>query len=107
MYRGTGEMYGRNEGRGELHVWGGIVSARLKDYAGALDTSPEAVLSAVDREEIAPVVDTADAKGRGSDRDRPTEPALRCLAFTREDFRRLVAAVAPGKADKEPAAAGR
>jgi hypothetical protein len=107
MHSGTGKRYGEQQERGELSVWGGIVSARLKDYAGALNAEPQAVLSAVDREEIAPVVDTADAKGRGSDRERPTEPALRCLAFTREDFRQLVAAVAPGKADKEPAAAGR
>ena len=86
-------------------MWGGIVSARLKDYAGALNAEPQAVLSAVDREEIAPVVDTADAKGRGSDRYRPTEPGLRCLAFTREDFRRLVAAIESGEVRAEGEAA--
>jgi hypothetical protein len=91
-HQGTSEPYGTEEGRGELSVWGGIVSARLSDYAGALDSTPQAVLDAVEAEGITPAVDTAEAKGRGDDRERPTEPGLRCLAFTREDFRRLVEA---------------
>jgi hypothetical protein len=52
-------------------------------------------------------VDTAEPKGRGKDRDRPTEPALRCLAFSREDFARLVAAVGDGEAQNSaPAGLG-
>jgi hypothetical protein len=90
---GTGKRYGAQSERGEIEAWGGIVSARLCDYAGAFDVEPQAVLDAVEAEGIEPAVDTAEAKGRGSDRERPTEPELRCLAFTREDFRQLVAAV--------------
>ena len=74
-------------------MWGGIVSARLEDIAGALETAPQAILGAVEREGIEPMLDTAEPKGRGSDRERPTEPELRCLAFTREDFARLVEAI--------------
>jgi len=103
---GTGKRYGAEQTRGEIEVWGGIVSARLSDYAGALDSTPEEVLNAVDAEGIEPVLDTAEPKGR-EDHDRPTDPDLRCLAFSREDFRRLVAAVAPGAIgdgpEKEPA----
>jgi hypothetical protein len=73
------------------------VSARLTDYAGALDSTPEEVLRALEAEGIEPTVDTAEAKGRGSDRERPTEPELRCLAFTREDFRRLLEAIGDGE----------
>ncbi|WP_043551525.1 hypothetical protein [Salinibacter ruber] len=36
---------------------------------------------------------TAEPKGQGKGRDRPTDPGLRCLALTREDFGRLVEAV--------------
>jgi len=91
---GTGKRYGAQRERGKIEAWGGIVAARLSDYAGARDSTPEAVLDAVDAEGIDPAVDTAEAKGR-EDHDRPTSPELRCLAFTREDFARLVEAVAP------------
>lgn len=94
---GTGKRYGAQSERGEIEAWGGIVSARLTDYAGALDSTPEEVLRALEAEGIEPTVDTAEAKGRGSDRERPTEPELRCLAFTREDFRRLVEAIGDGE----------
>jgi len=92
---GTGKRYGAEQKRGEIEAWGGVVSARLSDYADALDTTAEAVLDAVDAEGVDPVVDTAEPKGRGDDRERPTDPELRCLAFSREDFARLVEAVAP------------
>ncbi len=61
---GTGKRYGTENGRGELSVWGGIASARLSDYAGALETSPQAILDAVDTEGVDPIVDTADPKGQ-------------------------------------------
>jgi hypothetical protein len=102
---GTGKRYGAEDGRGELSVWGGIASARLSDYAGALETSPQAILDAVDAEGIDLILDTAE-KGQASDRERPTSPELRCLAFTREDFRRLVEAVAPEAVSSEAVAAG-
>jgi hypothetical protein len=104
---GTGKRYGAQSERGELSVWGGIVSARLSDYAGALDSTPQAVLGAVEAEGITPAVDTAEPKGRGDDRDRPTEPELRCLAFTRRDFARLVEAVGDGEEAPVPAEAAR
>lgn len=102
---GTGKRYGAEPERGQIEAWGGIVSARLEDYAGALDTTAEAVLDAVEAEGITPAVDTAEPKGRGKNRDRPTEPALRCLAFSREDFARLVAAVGDGEVQNSDSAA--
>ncbi len=109
-HQGTSEPYGTEEGRGELSVWGGIVSARLTDYAGALETAPQAILGAVERKGIEPILDTAEPKGQGKDRDRPTDPGLRCLALTREDFTRLVEAIGSdpvasetaGSHDEEP-----
>jgi len=107
MYAGTGKRYGAESERGEIEAWGGIISARLEDYAGALNAEPEAVLDTVEAEGITPAVDTAEPKGRGKNRDRPTEPALRCLAFSREDFARLVAAVGDGEAQNSaPAGLG-
>lgn len=47
---GTGKRYGSEQERGEIEAWGGIVSARLTDYAGALDSTPQAVLDAVEAE---------------------------------------------------------
>lgn len=102
---GTGKRYGAQSERGELSVWGGVVSARLEDIAGALETTPEAVLDAIDAEGIDPAVDTAEPKGRGDDRDRPAEPELRCLAFTRRDFRRLCETIGSG-GEADPEAVG-
>jgi hypothetical protein len=101
---GTGKRYGAQSERGQVEVWGGIVSARLEDIAEALGTAPEAVLDALEAEGIGPMLDTAEPKGRGDDRDRPTSPELRCLAFTREDFARLVEAVASEAVGDEEAA---
>jgi len=42
---GTGKRYGVEQTRGEIEAWGGVVRARLADYAGALDSTPEEVLS--------------------------------------------------------------
>ncbi|WP_263842053.1 hypothetical protein [Salinibacter sp.] len=92
-HNGTGEVtrrkgVGKHARGGALESWGGIVSGRVTDYAEAIGTSPEAVLRAA--EEVELVFDTAKPKGRGKDRDRPTDPALRCLAMTAESARRLV-----------------
>lgn len=73
---------------GALESWGGVVSGHLSDYADALDVSPGAVLQAA--EEVELMFDTANPKNtRGDDPDRPTDPALRCLAMTAENARRL------------------
>ena len=40
--------------------WEGIVSARLSDIAGALETTPEEILDTLEAEGIEPVLDTAD-----------------------------------------------
>jgi len=72
-----------------LEAWGGIVSAHLEDWAAELGCTPEDVLGAVESAGIDPVTDTAEPKGRGKDRDRPTDPALRCLALTTDDAQTL------------------
>jgi len=95
MYAGTGKRYGAEQTRGEIEAWGGIVSARLSDYAEALDTTAEAVLEAAETAGVEPILDTAEPKGQ-SDAERPTEPELRCLAFSREHFARIVEAVETG-----------
>jgi hypothetical protein len=72
-----------------LEAWGGIVSAHLEDWADELGCTPEDVLGAVDSANIDPVTDTAKNKGQGKDYDRPTDPALRCLALTTDDVQTL------------------
>jgi hypothetical protein len=90
MHAGTGHHFSKAGGEGEVHVWGGIVSARLSDLAEALGTGPEKLMDAADREGITPMVDTATPAGRSdSEDDRPTDPALRSVAFAREDVARL------------------
>lgn len=69
-----------------LEVWGGIVSAHLEDFAEELGCTPDEVLGAVDSAGIDPLVDTAESKGRGKDRDRPEDPALRSLAITTDEL---------------------
>lgn len=71
-----------------LEAWGGIVSAHLEDWAGELGCTPGDVLRAVESAGIDPVMDTARSKNQ-EDHDRPTDPALRCLALTIEDARTL------------------
>ena len=91
-HSGTGKM-ARSKGvkmhtSGALESWGGVVSGHVADYAEAIGCGPEAVLNAA--EEVELLFDTAEAKGQGKERDRPTDPALRCLAMTAENARRLV-----------------
>ncbi|MCS3758273.1 hypothetical protein [Salinibacter ruber] len=72
-----------------LESWGGIVSAHVEDFAEELGCTPDEVLGAVDSASIDPLVDTAESKGRGKDRDRPEDPALRSLAITTDDVQTL------------------
>lgn len=87
-----------------LEAWGGIISAHLDDWAKELNCTPNAVLDAVETAGIEPVVDTAEPKGQGKDRARPTDPALRSLALTRDDAKRLRSVC--DKADPESSAGG-
>jgi hypothetical protein len=83
------------------------VSARLADLADTLDVTPAAVVEAADRAGIEPLVDTSEPKGRSRNaEERPTDPELRCLAFPREDFRRLAAVVGAEEALDEEALDG-
>ena len=78
---------GSNDGS-ELHVWGGIVSARVADLADALDaTSEEQLLDALEESGVEPLIDTA--KQKRQERDRPTDPALRSIALTTEALETL------------------
>jgi hypothetical protein len=58
-HQGTSEPCGTEGGRGELSVWSGIVSARLEEIAGVLETAQEA-------QGIAPMLDTAKLERRGA-----------------------------------------
>jgi hypothetical protein len=77
---------GSNDGS-ELHVWGGIVSARVADLADALDATPEELLEALEESGVEPLTDTA--KQKRQERDRPTDPALRSIALTTEALETL------------------
>ena len=88
---------------GALESWGGVVSGHVADYAEAIGCGPEAVLQAANEVEL--LFDTANPKNtRGDDPDRPTDPALRCLAMTAENARRL-AEIARSENQTEPARA--
>ena len=78
---------------GEITARHGIVSARLVDVADALDTKPAAVLRAVEKAGIDPLVDTGESSTPRETHERPTAPELRCLAFNAEDLRTVAAVV--------------
>ena len=67
---------------GTLEAWGGIVSGTVQDFAEAFAVHPETVVEASKRVPL--MVDTAEQKGQGKERDRPMDPTLRCLALTTE-----------------------
>jgi hypothetical protein len=67
----------------------GIVAGTLSEFADALQTTPERVLARID---FPLLVDTATNKAR-EDHDRPTDPQLRSLAMTTDQFARLSAAI--------------
>jgi hypothetical protein len=95
-HRGNG-LQVQHDASGEVRAWGGIVSARLTDLADAAGTTPDGLLEAADQAGRDPIVDTARSKGRRGEPDRPTDPDLRCLAFTREDFQAVAASVQSGQ----------
>ena len=82
-----------------LVVEGGIVAGRVTEYAEELDCTSGEVLDAIREEGIELMLDTAQDKGRG-DHERPTDPALRCLAMRERDWVRLLLAV-EGETDTE------
>jgi hypothetical protein len=73
---------------GTLSVRHGIVCGRLEQFADALEMEPRQVSAAIQAAGIEPLVDTAQSK-KNEAHTRPTDPALRCLAMTRADFRAL------------------
>ena len=86
---------------GALESWGRIVSGHVSDYAEALDTTPEAVLTAAQKVPL--LFDTAESKKtRGDDPGRPTDPTLRCLAMTTGQARQL-AEIVRSENETEPA----
>jgi hypothetical protein len=68
----------------------GIVAGRLQQFAETLQVSPERVLQAIDFD---PLVDTANRASAHETYDRPTDPELRSLAMTSDQFARLSAAL--------------
>lgn len=72
---------------GTIEAWGGIASASVADWAEHFDCTPEDVLQTIEQAGVEPLVDTA--KQKGQDRERPTDPALRCLALTTTDTQTL------------------
>lgn len=70
----------------ELHVWGGILSARISDIAEAIGATPEEVAQAAESKAVETMMDTAEPKGYRTDEDRPTDPELRSIALTEEQF---------------------
>jgi hypothetical protein len=85
---------GEQEDR-EVNEYGGIYSARVEDLADHLNTTPDDLLAAIERGEAEPLVDTA--RQKKAQRDRPTDPAIRSLAFTTEELRALRSAVGEGE----------
>ena len=70
----------------------GIVCGPLSLWADVLDTTPDAVLSAIERTSIRPIIDTGKSKTREK-HARPTAPQLRHIAITTRDAARLLEAV--------------
>lgn len=89
MYEKIGEA-----AEGEVTARYGIVAGRVADLADLLDVAPDQLLQAADQAGVEVMVDTAATKGRSrNEEERPTDPALRCLAFAVEDFRAVAAVV--------------
>jgi hypothetical protein len=90
MSNSYGANYATGGGeRGELHEWGGIVSARISDLARSIGAHPEEVARAVESEAVDTIMDTAKEKGQRKDEDRPTDPELRSVALTEEGLQAL------------------
>lgn len=83
---------------GDLEAWGGIMSGHVSDWSEALDTTPEAFLKACESVEL--LVDTAEQNNQ-KDRDRPTDPALRCVAMMKKQAETVAARVGEMDASAE------
>jgi len=83
-------------------MWGGIVSGRVTTLAAALETTADEFLCAVERSDVTPMVDTAEQNDR-KQRNRSTDPAKRCLAFTTEAFAELRETIDAEAPDTVPA----
>jgi hypothetical protein len=70
--------------------WGGITAGRVTAWAEALGTSADAIVEAA--RAVTPLMDTGTNKARES-HERPTDPALRCIAWRRADVKRVRALV--------------
>jgi hypothetical protein len=57
--------FDRGPGSPELSAYGGIISGYLASYAAAWETTPAAVLSAIERAGLTPMVDTAQPANAG------------------------------------------
>ena len=77
---------------GDITEYGGIASAYVQAWADALGVAPEAVVSAASQ--VPPLVDTGTSESNYESHERPTDPALRCIAWTSEDVERVRAVVA-------------
>jgi hypothetical protein len=77
----------------ELAAYGGIVSGYLTSYAAAWETTPAAVLDAIERSGLTPIVDTAEPADNRETHTRPSDPGWRCLAFRADDVERLQGAL--------------
>lgn len=75
---------------GDLTEWGGITAGRVTAWANALGARPEAIIEAAHA--VTPLMDTGKGKARES-HERPTDPALRCIAWRRADVERVRAMV--------------
>jgi hypothetical protein len=82
-----------------LSVQGGVVAGRVTEYATELETTCDAVLDAV--EDVPLLVDTSENANGYETHERPTDPALRCLAMTRDAFAVVLARV-QGRPKPEP-----
>lgn len=76
---------------GDITEYGGIASAYVQAWADALHTTPEAVVRAADA--VPPLVDTGTSESSYESHERPTDPALRCIAWTSEDVKRVRALI--------------
>ena len=76
----------------DLTTWGGIHAGRVTAWAAHLDTTPEAVVDAT--EVVPPMMDTGTRANNYENNERPTAPHLRCIAWTRDDVKRVRAIVA-------------
>lgn len=75
---------------GDLTQWGGITAGRVTAWAQALGTNADAIVEAAHA--VTPLMDTGTNKARES-HERPTDPALRCIAWRRADVKRVQALV--------------